>query len=759
MRLLRSVAIVLLASVPLRAESRESAQDDIQQRLISELQNELASAEDIASSSRRRRTLKNITRDSLSLISKYPQAPNRFAVLGLILECQKELLMQRNDLRNREALLGTCRKLAAAPDDYALMRFEAEALLLQWSLEEDDATAHERSLGIALLADKYCDSPAEAESLMTASLIAFEIGNRDLLAAFRAALHNRFRKDPKVIAFLRERWGVSARESLFRGTFSRADGVSLHFPIDRIGHMYLVCFWSEEMRDLKLKAAEVTAAQSKYPGQFQVFSFNLDELPDGGKKHLRRMGLDWIPMRLPGGRNNAAFLAYGAAGTYFATVVDAQGFIRWDSIQNRKALPERIAVGIEDGSYLPRSQSVTIGDFLIIDPRGGLDPASPPEMKTFSKESGKLVGATLSRSGKSVPDDVLRAIQACFAAPPRRYGQTREESLKSYKKAESLCRDALKQYADAPDIWIVRNRRIIALLGMWNLTGEPKHFENAAREARAALAARLPRGASVVPRFCLAREAIRTAKPDPKTVIRSFMDFAGGAEASGSARAAALILSLDAGDRDLFVKYHTLLRDELVKNPAIKTVADFVGAGLQTWRDAFRKLDSYVKGHEGWGKGHRCCCASLVATVRLRAEMLEHLGKHKAAKADRERAKAMLCPPGSNMRIRLRAVSPQKIKELRDKKDWAAAFAYVDDAIRNNLDNLDRRRHGFASLLRRRAKLFRLLGKAKQADADEERALALTRAYVLKSKGPNEEAEPVRYIDIVLPLFNGDDAE
>ena len=87
-------------------------------------------------------------------------------------------------------------------------------------------------MAIAELADRYRGTSAEAESLMMASMIAFDIGNSPLLEAFRKSLSTRFSQNPNIGAFLRDRFAVSSPVQ-FRGTFLRADGKSVSFPASR----------------------------------------------------------------------------------------------------------------------------------------------------------------------------------------------------------------------------------------------------------------------------------------------------------------------------------------------------------------------------------------------------------------------------------------------------------------------------------------------------------------------------------------------
>jgi hypothetical protein len=79
------------------------------------LQKELASPGD--STVATRRTMKNTARKARALLQEAPEAPNRFAVLGIMLMAQKTLLAQSNTERNGEALFATCEELAKAPDE------------------------------------------------------------------------------------------------------------------------------------------------------------------------------------------------------------------------------------------------------------------------------------------------------------------------------------------------------------------------------------------------------------------------------------------------------------------------------------------------------------------------------------------------------------------------------------------------------------------------------------------------------------------
>jgi hypothetical protein len=150
-------------------------------------------------------------------------------------------------------------------------------------------------------------------------------------------------------------------------------------------------------------------------------------------------------------------------------------------------------------------------------------------------------------------------------------------SLANYTKAEQLCREAIEQHPQAPDLWVVRNRRIIALMGMWNLTGEPKYLEQAVEESRTALAANGPAAAGVVPRFCLAKQSLRENVAKPESVLSALVEESGADRAPASAFAAAAVLALDAHAKDLHDRY----RDKFMgapydANPALWSFVSFL---------------------------------------------------------------------------------------------------------------------------------------------------------------------------------------
>jgi len=351
---------------------------------------------------------------------------------------------------------------------------------------------------------------------------------------------------------------------MFAGSFERVDGVPLNFPLDLMGHLSIMVFWSHDTPGFELYLKQVKELEVQYPGRFDVFSFNLDELPDGGMATLRKLELDWTVMRLPGGRKHPAFRSH-ATKDPDGIFVNAYGraLLSPKGAQGEKF--ELIAERISDERYLAQLQSLFIGDFLVT--------AEPDEPRTDSTR-----GAPSRQASKSA------AIQECFVAAPFRYRLKPEQALANYTKAAKLCADSIKTEPEA-DIPALRDRRIIALMGMWNLAGEPAHLAEAVKEAKAALATTLLPGADVVARFCLAKDTLRTSEAvKMEAVVSAFLEDCGGAEAPAAAVAAATILALDANARGLHERTRaTLLAVSEGDNPMVWPVAAFLRDLVHTY--------------------------------------------------------------------------------------------------------------------------------------------------------------------------------
>ncbi len=540
------------------AKSQEAA-DDLSEKEIVSLQKELAEAGELSSKTRMRRAYKGVVRDGGKLLKSSPAAPVRYRVLEVVFQSQKRLLALENSNENRDALLETCTKLAGAPDEVADLRLEADLLLMERAQSIRKADVKERAVALQELISRYRDTPGEAKSLMLASQIAPKLEAFDLEMQILRTMQERFSDHHGVIEFRRKSLAAGRIEALFRGTFTRADGTSLSFPADRLGHPCLMVFWTKKTEGFDVALKKMNEYQELFPGRFDFYSFNLDELPDAGESTLRALGLKWTALQLPGGKKNQAFRTYGRREPV-SILVNAYGYTllspteNYKGHQGTKVNPYRFDdVRLTSERYQAQLQSLFIGDFLLAN--------------TETPKSGGLA-------------EPLRAIQDCFVSAPLRYRLTREEALVNYRKALKICADVIAKHPQDPDLWRVRNRRIIALLGIWKMAADPKYFEQAAKEARALLATSLPGGADIVARFCLVKEALRQ-RGDARSILAALVDGGGG---SAIAHAAAAILALDANSPELHEHYREALLKNDVGDSRVWEVAAFL-------RDRYHRLD------------------------------------------------------------------------------------------------------------------------------------------------------------------------
>jgi hypothetical protein len=548
---IRITCLAVLLTSTYICSAQDDGTDSIPITRITDLEEDLPKNDKRTSSVRKRRACKTVVRDAEHLLESYPEAPNRYRVLGIMLQTQKLLLTLESSNRNREALFDICERLLKAPNDYADLRLEADLLLSERELSLKNADVNTRTEALAELLQRYRDTPGEAKSLMIASQIAPKLDAVELVKQITRTLDERFAGDLDVIQWRRDRRDYSYFPVVFTGTFNRADGISLTFPIDGVGHTCLMYFWSQKTPDIETHLTAVKELQVRFPGQLDVFSFNLDDLPDAGEKILRTIGLDWTAMRLPGGRKSQTYRVF-ATRDPIGVRINAHGHAFLLSPHTETTPMEQ---NFDDVRYLSQLQSLLVDDFLAV--------SAGPDNKTV-------------RTAESVPTETIDAIQACFVAAPLRYRLTRAEALANYEKAEELCRDAITQYPKAPDLWLVRNRRIIALLGMWKLAIEPKHLEAAAEEARAALAENPPRGADVAPRFCLAKQSLRQGDSIPEQVLSALIEATGATNAPASVYAAAAILAMEVNSRGLHAKYRKMLLNKDNSDPAVWPVVSFL---------------------------------------------------------------------------------------------------------------------------------------------------------------------------------------
>jgi len=521
------VACLLILLAPLCATAQDPPVSLIPASELTSLEQELAQGMAQTSAIEVRRACKSVARQTTALLEASPEAPNRYAALAILFNGQKRLLRLENTEENIAAIFATSRSLMDAPDEYAQARFEAEMLLSERELAEKNATVAERVQVLEKRLVRYRGTRAEPRSLTVTWFIANRLQAFDLVQTVRDRMTESCAGDRDVIAFLRRQATSERVNAVFSGTYKMAGGGELTFPHDRLGHQCLIVFWSTATAGYEDFLKNIKAQQQQFPGRFEVYSLNVDELPDAGQSILRKIGLEATAMHLPGGRSSSAYGAYASTDPV-SRLANGQGRVYLRGQQEQ----DDIGRWLDDERYLAQFRYLYSGEWLV---------ASGEEESQLTSE--------------------LQAIQKCFTPAPLYYRLSPEQALASYRKAEKLCVAAIKQHSAAPDLWRVRNRRIIALIGMWNLAREPKYLEAAVKEAKAMLATELPPGADVVARFCLAKDRLRRGDGAPETLLSEFIEANGGDKAPPSALATAAILALESNASTPFGRYREVLLD------------------------------------------------------------------------------------------------------------------------------------------------------------------------------------------------------
>ena len=581
------VALLVLASAgvwPLPVMGQNQAGSISGDKIVA-LNAKRAEAGEAVSAARKKLAIRRVIREAESLIKKHPAAPNRYEVLGILFRSQQVLVSLDNSGTNRKAFLATCELLAAAPNEYAALRLDADLLLTQARSARQGGDSHARSNALRPLVERYRDTEVEAKVIRIAMIMALEFGNNRLVNDLRKVIAQRLPGDIDLINFQRDKLAGQVFGAPFIGIFEWGDGKTVRFPMDYMGTTTAVYFWSKDnggLEDLKELAEAwknvVADPEKDAPGRFRFVSMNLDDLPDGGKSILREHGLEWPVLRLQGGRDHPIYKAYCRHDPRVVTI-SPTGYAAIFMTSGRRSrgyernLQSWLARQWTRPDYNSQLQSIFAGEFLVMAPLGAFDPAAPTEWKAVAARDSANQ-KKLKRTAASVPEDKLRAIQSCFVEPPIRYRTSFDQMRSNYEKADALCREAISSHSSAPDLWIVRNRRIVALLGLWKLKAEYKHFAAAVEEAKAVVDADHPPGTDVIARFCLARESLRNADVDPESVIRGFAE-ADGQQASGPVLAAAALLALDVADRKLHEDYRRAFLDEYAEHPAMWTATAF----------------------------------------------------------------------------------------------------------------------------------------------------------------------------------------
>lgn len=606
----------------------------ISKEAIAELDKELNEAKAVSSEARQRLAVRRVISDAEDLVAAHATDTSRFLALEFLFRAYQRMIALDKDVENRRALLAICQELVKAPDELAELRLEADILLSQAEVAKQGANAEARGKALRPLVDRYLNTPVAAKVLRMTMLMALELGDSKLVTDLQEMIEQRFASDLEMIAFQRDKLGGQVLGAPFSGIFKRSDGKMVRLPMDTLGRSTMLLLWSKENGGedfLKGIAAAALEKKDDLNGRLELISVNLDNLPDAGESFIRSLGVNWQVLHLPGGKQNPIYNAFVREDPRILTV-NATGYtaLIMTGTGRTKMKPDgkpdytqmfqsALARPWTEPRYVMQIDSLLIGDFLVSDPEGRLNPTLPPELKAYAMSEKPQ---PLARVATSVPEETLQAIQDCFVAPPLRYRLSHNEARANYRKTVELCRKSLKDHAAAPDLWIVRNRLITALMGLWKTEADLSKREEAVTEAKTALAAGYPPGCDIVARFCLAREALRDPAANPQTVIRQFVFENGGDKAPGTVLSVAALLALDVADRKGFEDYRTIILKSHTEYPMMWTFSSYLLDRYHSYylfRVPFTAGWSYGR-REGYflGKGdaeqaHRILCTELIS--------------------------------------------------------------------------------------------------------------------------------------------------
>lgn len=594
---------------------------------LTQLEEGLNSIDRESSPARQRLAIRRVIRDAEKNLAEVNNEPQRWATLEFLFRARKQLVAIDEDSKYRDALLDTCRELNKAPDQFAELRVEADLLLSQVDQAKKRDGSGDRATALRKFVSRYIGTKAGPKALRATMVMALEMGDTRLVNDLRQTIAEHYPSDLEMITFLRDHLGGQVFGVPFVGHFQRSDGKTACYPMDGLGHSSMVIFWSKGDLAALQYIADLAAAQKsgedRIDGRLEFISVNLDELRDAGESIVRRLGADCPCLHFPGGRENPMYGAYVRVDPLNMRVAPTgqtammmretrakpetlSGEELEKTLQNIKpsedfekqheSFRRTLIRSWSKDDFALHLASLVSGDFLVFAPTGELDPSRPPELRATAKGNE---ADPLPRNGMSVPEEAMHAIQNCLIAPPRRFHATVPEIRNSYESMRDLCRKTIADHPDAPDLWMVRNRLIIAYLGLWKTDFKLKDFEAAVAESRNAIEADYPKGTDVIPRFCLARQAIRNPETDPGKIIDEFVSSQGGESASGPVYATAILLALDVADQNRYERFREMIISRHTEEPMMWRSSSFL---LSRYHDYWMFRVPFTA---GWSFGRR----------------------------------------------------------------------------------------------------------------------------------------------------------
>ena len=187
---------------------------------IEELKTKRIEAGKAASTARKKLAIRRVIRETEALIKKHPSSPNRYELLSILFRSQQVLVGLDKSSTNRKAILATCEKLAAAPNEYAALRLDADLLLTQAESARKGGDSHARSNALRPLVDRYRDTEVEAKVIRIAMIMGLEFGNNRLVNDLRKVIAERMPGNMDLINFQRDKLAGQVFGAPFIGTFA-----------------------------------------------------------------------------------------------------------------------------------------------------------------------------------------------------------------------------------------------------------------------------------------------------------------------------------------------------------------------------------------------------------------------------------------------------------------------------------------------------------------------------------------------------------
>jgi tetratricopeptide (TPR) repeat protein len=495
-----------------------------------------------------------------NLAAAQPDALNLHELREVMMQAAQGQAVVTGTAESREALMNLARQIVAS-EAPAEMRMRADLLLTHAEVARQGPRSEKAAAAIAAFADRYYETEVEAESAMRAMMMAFEIGHKTIFDALEDRLIRDFGDNPRVVAFLRDRFGKRIDGKVVNALLQRSDGEGFwRLPMDTLGRPVTVVFWSAAVEHLELKMRHVKQVYREHPEDVFLLGVNLDDAGQMARDAAERLGLDFPQVYRGLGASDPLFMLFADK------TIPSISYIRPDGL-SAAVVEER---GRDDlGWSAPRDNEpislaltyLRSGEFLITRPVGPTDLTAPPEVGP--PETARAAMSALA--GTRLPAETLESIQECFHVPPRRYNlgepitgrydrPDREPIAALYEKAIERCEQALRDHEDAGDLFLVRNRLMVALVGLSAIRTDPTLLRRAADVGRAVLDSdQVPADAKLLADTCVLRWELRQTmdtaqiRDELRALVARYED----GPRKPHALAMAAILAMELGERGL----------------------------------------------------------------------------------------------------------------------------------------------------------------------------------------------------------------